>query len=495
MAETTVTLRAIDRLWFEPWLTMVQAGLTPDPWQQNVLTNRTRQMMLLCSRQVGKTAVASAVALNAALLEAPALVLVLSPSGRQSGEFVRAVKTLYGALSRPREVSKPIKSVQDKADYDSSREDWWAALPGRVQESALQLHLANGSRVIGLPASDGTIRGYSGVSLLVIDEAARVPDDLYRAVRPMLAASGGRLLALSTPFGKRGWFFDEWRGSGEWVRVKVRAEQCPRIPAAFLEAERKSLGPDWYAQEYECEFKAGGAPLYPSEWLIRAEGLAESLRNEKRQARAIGVDPGEGKANTAWAVVDERGLIHLLSMKTLDTSVIRGQTLALMRTYRVPAESVVFDRGGGGKQIADAMRADGYAVRTVAFGEAVSLDPQRGTRRLREQLEHREERYAYKNRRAEMYGELRLLLDPTGPGFALPAEYVELHRQLAAFPLRYDGEGRLELPPKTKRTADDTRETLMDMLGCSPDESDALVLAVHGMMNKPRKAIVGTSLV
>jgi hypothetical protein len=92
------------------------------------------------------------------------------------------------------------------------------------------------------------------VALLVIDEAARVDDGLYYAVRPMLAASGGRLVALSTPYGKRGWFHDEWFGPGGWERVRVTAEQCPRISEEFLAEERRALGERWFRQEYCCDF-------------------------------------------------------------------------------------------------------------------------------------------------------------------------------------------------------------------------------------------------
>ena len=76
--------------------------------------------------------------------------------------------------------------------------------------SAMRAEFANGSRVIALPGKEATVRGYSGVDLLVIDEAARVADELYYSVRPMLTVSGGRLVALTTPWGKRGWFFETW---------------------------------------------------------------------------------------------------------------------------------------------------------------------------------------------------------------------------------------------------------------------------------------------
>jgi terminase large subunit-like protein len=117
------------------------------------------------------------------------------------------------------------------------------------------LHLTNGSRVVSLPGNESGIRGYAGVRLLVIDEASRVTDALYRAVRPMLAVSRGRLVALSTPWGKQGWFHEEWAGGGEWQRVRITAEQCRRISQAFLAEERRSLGDRWYRQEYLCSFE------------------------------------------------------------------------------------------------------------------------------------------------------------------------------------------------------------------------------------------------
>jgi hypothetical protein len=195
--------------------------------------------LLLCSRQSGKSTVAAALGLRAALLRPSSLVLLLSPTQRQSGEVFRSgVKHLYNALGRP--------------------------VPA-VQESALTMELANGSRVVALPGEEGTVRVYSGVDLLLIDEAARVPDDLYRAVRPMLAVSKGRLVALSTPFGKRGWFHEAWAGGGRWERVRITAGQCPRIGQDFLDEERKAIGDRWYRQEYECSFEDLAGAVFTAE--------------------------------------------------------------------------------------------------------------------------------------------------------------------------------------------------------------------------------------
>jgi hypothetical protein len=120
------------------------------------------------------------------------------------------------------------------------------------------------SRIVCLPCREETIRGYSHVSLLVIDEAARVPDDLYCAVRPMLAVSAGRLICLSTPYGKRGFFWDAWsRGGKDWARTEVPADRIVRITPAFLAQERRCLGESWFRQEYGCSFEALQGLVYP----------------------------------------------------------------------------------------------------------------------------------------------------------------------------------------------------------------------------------------
>jgi len=166
----------------DPVLLAAQVGIVPDPWQANVLRSSSSRLLLNCSRQSGKSTITSVLAVHTALYEAGSLVLLLSPSLRQSGELFKKCLTTYKDLGRP---------------------------VAPESETALTLTLDNGSRIVSLPGSkDGNIRGYSGVNLLVIDEAAWVVESLYMSVRPMLAVSGGRMLALSTPHGTRGWFYE-----------------------------------------------------------------------------------------------------------------------------------------------------------------------------------------------------------------------------------------------------------------------------------------------
>jgi len=204
-------------------------GWEPDPWQFRLLQVNWTKALLCCSRQSGKSTVAAALGLHEALCRPGSLVLMLSPSERQSGELAIKLFACYDALKQP--------------------------VPAR-KRTELQLHLVNGSRVIALPENEKTIRGFSGARLLICDEASRIGDDLYRTVRPMLAVSRGRLLAMSTPFGQRGWFHDEWFSSSPWERIRVIASECPRIDPQFLEEERLALGERYFRQEYECSFES-----------------------------------------------------------------------------------------------------------------------------------------------------------------------------------------------------------------------------------------------
>lgn len=231
--------------------------------------------------------------------------------------------------------------------------------------------------------------------------------------------------------------------------------------------------------------------LYPPAWLNHAARLAEGLRGRPRRAEGVGVDAGEGVADTAEAAVDRLGLIELSSRPTPDTSVIAGEVLAFARRHGAEPSQALFDAGGGGLQIADEMRSRGHRVRTVGFGEAATPPPRLGRKTQDAAQGDREDRYAYLNRRAQMYWELRLLLDPASGGFAIPAEYAELRRQMSAVPLLYDREGRIRMLPKNKRDPKSNEQTLTQLLGRSPDEMDALVLAVHAMLHPQSAARAG----
>jgi hypothetical protein len=204
-------------------------GLTLDPWQRELLTSAAPQILLNCSRQSGKSTMAALLGLHEIVSAPNRLILIVSPGERQSKLLMKALLRFYRDLGRP--------------------------VPAAA-ENILSLELTNGSAVYALPGAEDTIRGFSSVSLLLVDEASRVPDDLMAAVRPMRAVSvDSRLLALSTPFGKRGWWYFAWsEGGADWERYEVPATACPRISPEFLAQERRALPDAFYRSEYECAF-------------------------------------------------------------------------------------------------------------------------------------------------------------------------------------------------------------------------------------------------
>ena len=168
-------------------------------------------------------------------------------------------------------------------------------------------------------------------------------------------------------------------------------------------------------------------------------------------------DPAEGGDNTAWAVINARqGLVYLHARRTSDTTDIPNETLALMREWRVDDQDCGFDRGGGGKIHADILRSRGHNVKTIAFGESVKNDPHRGMRQFGEKLDIKEDRYAYRNLRAQMYYELALDTE-----FAMPSKFLDRNRingthslrwQLSKIPRLLDDEGCYWLPSKGNQT-------------------------------------------
>ena len=221
-----------------------QLSITLDPWQCDALMASNKRAIWLASRQSGKSTIAALLALHTCLYQPNSLTLLISASFRQSSELYRKVITFLNRLD---------------------------TRPALVEENKLSLTMASGSRIVSLPSSESTIRGFSGVDLLIEDEAAFVHDDVHAACRPMLATSNGRMILLSTPFEKRGHLYDLWEHAGpEWYRVKVPATECPRISAAFLEEERRTLGEYWFRSEYLCEFLDAQTAAFRAEDIDKA---------------------------------------------------------------------------------------------------------------------------------------------------------------------------------------------------------------------------------
>ena len=204
----------------DPATIFTAAGMVPDPW----------------------------LAVHSALFD-PGLVLLFAPAQRQSTELFKKVTALYRSLP---DVPEPVALTETR------------------------MELPNGSRIIALPGTEATTRGFSAPRLIVVDEASRTEDALYAALRPMLAttstqADQGRMVCLTTPWGRRGWYFEQWEHGGDvWERTKITAHDCPRITPEWLAEERKLVGDFIFRQEYLCEFVDTEEQVFPSELIERA---------------------------------------------------------------------------------------------------------------------------------------------------------------------------------------------------------------------------------
>jgi hypothetical protein len=224
---------------------MEYVGLSPDKWQADVLRSKSKRMLLVCSRQSGKSTTVACMGLHQAICYPDSLVLMFSPSLRQSNELYKKCIGFY------KDMGRPVPSTK---------------------ETETAISLVNGSRIVSLPGSHETIRGFSRPSLIVVDEASMVNDSLFVGALPMLAASpDGRLVMLSTPFGQRGYFFEQFTSNtGPWERYRVTAEQCPRISKEFLDEQRITLGERWFNQEFCCSFEEAMGQVFSTESIRKA---------------------------------------------------------------------------------------------------------------------------------------------------------------------------------------------------------------------------------
>ena len=281
-------------------------GFEPDPAQLELLLCQDRNILVLWTRQfAGKSQTAATIALHYAMTNLGkrgrgSTTLVFSSALREAVELLRKVRHLrYGLVHqhvptsgkswRPRSILKDVKRWQEWGEAGGAANPGGEAKSQRsesilppeinaVTDAQTTIELENGSRIISLPARSAAVVGYT-VDLLILDEAKLIPDDLYKSVRPMLATTGGRMIALTTPLGQRGWFWEAWkqceeallRGEPEpYKRFRRTCWDCPRLDRKFVENERRLIGDFWFRQEYLVEFLSPAGAVFRTEDIDRA---------------------------------------------------------------------------------------------------------------------------------------------------------------------------------------------------------------------------------
>ncbi|HXX52355.1 MAG TPA: terminase family protein [Xanthobacteraceae bacterium] len=214
-------------------------GITPTAWQETFLrAPRGASILALTARQVGKTTVAAWAIAHMMLFYPGSLSVIACPAQRQSAEAVRRIREIL---------------LKAGAKFKS--------------DNVYALELENGSRVLALPSDDQTIRGLTVDGWIVADEAARLPEDLIAALRPMRARKPeGRLAMLSTALTCSDPFWTAWAGDNpDWIRLQATIDKHPGLFAPqFLEQERRGLS----EQDFNREYRGipGGAQMNPFTW-------------------------------------------------------------------------------------------------------------------------------------------------------------------------------------------------------------------------------------
>jgi phage FluMu gp28-like protein len=267
----------------------------PEPWQTEFLRSRSDRILLLCSRQLGKSTCCAALALYEACFQPGGLVLMVAPVERQS-------LLLFEKLMRFYRLLQLVPPVRELASY---------------------LKLENGSEIVALPGDGDTIRGYSDPRLVIVDEASRVSDEVLQAMFPMLV-SGGRFVATSTPKGRRGFFYHKWVGrDGGWSRINARACDSARYSPEALQEQQRVLGEDKYRVEFENQFEdddhvavfqrvseAVDRGRTPAAARVEFAGFGQEHERgckHKDYSHYMGVDFGRKKDSTVISILDEAG--------------------------------------------------------------------------------------------------------------------------------------------------------------------------------------------
>ena len=230
----------------------MQLGIYPDDWQIEVLASDHPRKILCCGRQTGKSTVGAVLGVHKALTRPGSTVLVVAPGERQAKLLFSKAASLYRQAGYP--------------------------LPAH-SERRTGLELSNGSIIEALPAVERTTRGYS-VDLLVVDEAAAVPDQDYHGILPALIATQGEQVLLSTPRGKRGFFHEIWHGgpaADDWLRMMIRSDEVSRIRPEDLEGFRHTMPEQFFRQEFYCEWLDTEGGLFSYDDIEAALTLGEGV--------------------------------------------------------------------------------------------------------------------------------------------------------------------------------------------------------------------------
>ncbi|KKK58974.1 hypothetical protein LCGC14_3039030, partial [marine sediment metagenome] len=223
---------------------------------------------------------------------------------------------------------------------------------GKVTLSFMELK--NGSKILCRPIGDtgSAMRGYTA-TMLIIDEAAFIPNRAWEAIEPVISVSKGRTILLSTPQGKRGFFYKATINKN-YKKFNVSARDCPRHTKKFLDQKQAEMSPVAFATEYLGEFIDDYNRKFSPEWIKLVCKIDESKVIISNTNNTLGIDVGgSGPDDTTFEGFnsDNPKLITQninIYSNTITGPKIERQIEELNNKFNYERKSIGFDSGGLG---------------------------------------------------------------------------------------------------------------------------------------------------
>jgi hypothetical protein len=306
-----------------------------DPWQEEVMKCKGN-MVLRSGRQVGKSTVIGLKTAKYALENPEKLVMVISKTERQAGLLFAKI------LHNIHQINKgQIKKGKDRPTKH-------------------RISLKNGSIIHCLPAGDTGfgIMGFT-IDLLIADEAAFIPEEVWNSIIPALAITRGSIWLLSTPYLKEGYYYDCFQDPA-FTSFHTSSEDCPRKDQAFLDRQKRNRTEAQYKQMYLGEFVDEFRQFFSDEWIRK---VCRGKRREKiipNRQYFYGADVARMDRDEFTHEIfdgeDPKNIVHVESIVTKNIPIPEStrQIIRLNRDYNFKKEYI--DSGGMGITVCDLLR-------------------------------------------------------------------------------------------------------------------------------------------
>jgi len=315
-----------------------------DPWQEEVLKTKGN-ICLRSGRQVGKSTVIALKAAMYALKNSSKTVMVISKTERQAGLLFSKILNNINQLEK-----KSIKR-------------------GKWRPTKHILNLKNNSTIHSLPAGETGygIMGFT-IDLLIADEAAFIPEEVWNSIIPALAITRGEIWLLSTPFVKKGYYYQCFQDPG-FTAFHTSSEDCPRKDQQFLDRQKEVLTKAQYAQMYLGQFVDELLQFFPDELIRNTCTLKRRPPPVDEGKYFLGCDVARmDRDEFTYQIVEKtknNNLLHVESIVTKNIPLPNSARTIMQLNKLYDFKKEYIDSGGMGIAICDMLREDESNKRKV----------------------------------------------------------------------------------------------------------------------------------